>query len=307
MDSETIVYVAGGTTVAGAALRRQLAARGARLVGDPEDEPDYSDRAAVRKFFKQVQPACVYVTAGKSAGIAGNQRSPADLMRDNLDVAAHLLPAAAEAGVRKLLYLATSCVYPKHAPQPMHPDALWTGPLEPTSAAYAVAKLAGITLCRAYRQQGGARFITAIGADVYGPDDKFSAEDSHVVGGLLRRMHEARESGAPELAVWGSGRPEREFIYADDLADACIFAMERYDDERPVNLGTGIRTSIRDLAFIIRDVVGYTGELRFDTTKPDGIPFKGLDSSVLQDLGWKPSIGLRAGLDLTYAGFLAAR
>lgn len=305
MERETTVFVAGGETHVGAALRRRLIAGGWRIVGADSDEPDYHDRDAVDRFFSAVRPAHVFVAAGMSAGIGGNQRFPADLMRDNLDVASHIIPAAAAHGVRKLMYLATSCVYPKHAPQPMHPDALWTGPLEPTSAAYATAKLTGLVLCQAYRRQYGVPFIAAIGADVYGPDDKFSAEDSHVIGGLMRRMHDAREAGSASLAVWGSGRPEREFIFADDLADACLFAMERYDDEAPINLGTGVRTTIRDLAGMIREVTGYGGELQFDTARPDGIPLKALDSSVLHGLGWRPAVGLRDGLSRVYETFRA--
>ena len=306
MGPQATVFVAGGQTLVGAALRRRLADRGLTVVGEGGAEPDLRNSDAVDRFFDHARPAYVFVAAGKSAGIGGNQRMPADLMRDNLDVAAHLVPAASTFGVRKLVYLASSCIYPKHASQPMHPDSLWTGPLEPTSAAYAVAKLAGITLCQAYRRQYDAPFVSVIGADAYGPDDDFSPEDSHVVAGLMRRMHEARVSAAPAVTIWGSGSPKREFIYADDLADACIFAMDRYDGDQPLNLGTGVQTSIRDLAALVREVVGYEGELQFDTSRPDGIPLKGLDSAALTALGWRPGVPLRTGLALTYQHFLDA-
>jgi len=305
MDPHAHIFVAGGGTLTGAALRRRLAAGGfCRLVGAGEEEPDPTRQEAVEHFFERVRPEYVFVTAGKTAGIAGNQRAPAELMCDNLEVAGHIVPAAWRFGVRKLLYLASSCVYPKYAPQPLRPESLWSGPLEQTSAAYAVAKLAGITLCQAFRQQHGAPFVTAISADAYGPGDDCSLENSHVIPGLLRRIHNARVSDAPTVEIWGSGRPVREFLYADDLADACIFTMEHHDDDAPLNLGTGVQTSIADLAVLVQTVVGYRGELRFDTSKPDGIPFKGLDSSRIHSLGWQPSVDLREGLERTYRDFL---
>ena len=304
MDPRAQIFVAGGRTLLGAALRRRLAARGfRRLVGVGADEPDPTRQDAVERFFERVRPDHVFVTAGRSAGIGGNQRAPAELMHDNLEVAAHIVPAAWRAGVRKLLFVASSCVYPKNAPQPLRPESLWSGPLEPTSAPYAVAKLAGITLCQAFRKQHGASFVTAISADAYGPGDDFSSEDSHVVAGLLRRIHDARLSAAPSVQIWGSGHPLREFLYVDDLADACIFMMEHYDDDAPLNVGTGVQTSIADLAELVRSVVGYRGELQFDTSKPDGLPFKGLDSSRIHSIGWRPSVDLGAGLERTYADF----
>lgn len=303
MDRRAHIYVAGADTLAGAALRRRLAAHGFQNV--IEGDPPWRDRAAVDRFLAQHRPEYVFVVAGRTAGIAGNQQHPADLMVDNLEVAAHLIPAAWRAAVRKLLYLASSCIYPTGAPQPLEPSSLWSGALEPTSAPYAVAKLAGLVLCEAYRRQHGAAYIAAISADAYGPGDDFSVEGSHVAGALLRRMHDARETGLPEVDVWGTGRPLREFIYADDLADACIFAMSRYDAATPLNLGTGVQTSIGELAEIVKEVVGYRGALRFDAARPDGMPFKGLDSTPLRDMGWKPSVDLRTGLARTYQAFLA--
>jgi GDP-L-fucose synthase len=242
----------------------------------------------------------VFLTAGKVSGIAGNQQRPADLMMDNLLAVTNVIPTAWESQARKLLYLGSSCMYPKAAPQPFNVSSLGTGPMEPTSEAYAVAKLAGMKLCEAYRRQHNAAFITAIAGDAYGPGDDFTIENSHVAAGLLRRIHEARHEGRPFVEIWGSGKPRREFIYADDLADACIFAMQRHDAPEPLNLGSGEDISIADLAHMIKEIVGYEGELRFDSTRPDGMPFKALDSSPLRAMGWEPGWNLRRGLEETY-------
>jgi GDP-L-fucose synthase len=300
------VFVAGSGTLIGRALVRRIEAIGStRLVGLGADDPDLRDPTAVDRFFASVRPDHVIVVAGKQAGIAGNQRYPADLMVDNLLIAASVLPAAARHPVQKLLYLASSCVYPKMAPQPMHTGALGSGPLEATSAAYATAKLAGTVLVDAYRRQQHAPFVCAISADAYGPGDDFSDDHAHVVGALVRRIHEAHEQTRPVVEIWGTGTPRREFIYVDDLADACLFAMRQYDGAEPLNLGTGVTTSIAELAAAIRDVIGYRGELRFDATRPDGMPLKGLDSRPLRSLGWQPAWDLRAGLEQTYRWFLS--
>lgn len=300
------VFVAGSDTMIGRALVRRVdAINSVRSVGLNQGAPDLRDPAAVDRFFATVRPDYVFVVAGRQAGIAGNQHHPADLMIDNLLIAASVIPAAARHGTRKLLYLASSCTYPKLARQPFQVDSLWTGPVEPTSAAYAVAKLAGMKLAEAYRQQQGAMFINAIGADVYGPEGDFSLENAHVVGALVRRMHEGREADAPVVEIWGTGSPRREFIYVDDLADASVFVMREYQGTDPVNLGTGLTTSIAELAAVVRDVVGYRGESRFDATRPDGMPLKGLDSSALHAMGWRPSWSLRAGLEETYRWFVA--
>jgi GDP-L-fucose synthase len=300
MERTARILVAGAGGFIGSGIVRALARHGFANVIDPADQPDYHDGAAVDAFFRRTAPEYVFVAAGRTAGIEGNRRFPADLMLDNLLIAAHLIPAAAGARVTKLLYLSSSCTYPRLAPQPLHAASLWSGPLEPTSAAYATAKLAGVMLCQAYRHQHGARFISAIGADAYGPGDDFDPDQAHVVGALLRRFHEAREAAAPAVDVWGSGAPRREFIYVDDLADACVFAMRHYDDAEPLNLGAGRDGSIADLAAIVRDVVGFAGQIRFDRTRPDGMPFKGLDSTRLRDMGWRPAWDLRAGLEETY-------
>jgi GDP-L-fucose synthase len=302
MDAGARVYVAGAGTFIGGAIARALERAGLSMPaagGAGAADPESAARA-----LTNARPDYVFVAAGRTAGIAGNLAAPADLMLDNLLTAGHLIPAAWRAGVKKLLYVSSSCTYPKDAPQPMHPSSLWTGPLEPTSAAYAVAKLAGVTLADAFRRQHGAAFISGIAADAYGPGDDFSPTDSHVVAALMRRMHEARETGAPHVQVWGSGTPQREFIFVDDLADACLFAMRAYDGAAPINLGTGQQTSIRELAETIREVVGYRGALRFDTSRPDGMPFKGLDSSELHRLGWRPRWTLRDGLEATYRALL---
>jgi GDP-L-fucose synthase len=303
-DSPSRIYVAGGDTLIGSALVRRLLPDG-RLITD--HEPDLMDRAAVERFFSSTRPDIVFLAAGKTAGIAGNQKTPADLMLDNLLSGTHVISSAWNAGVKRLLYLASSCIYPKSAPQPFNPSSLWTGPVEPTSNAYAVAKLAGIRLCEAYRRQHGAHFASVIVADAYGPGDDFSPENSHVAAALLRRIHEAKVGGSPFVEIWGSGTPRREFIYADDAADACVFASERDIGDEPLNLGTGVTTSIAELADVIRDVVGYAGELRFDPSKPDGMPLKGLDSEALRRMGWKPAHDLRAGLEKTYRWYLAKK
>jgi GDP-L-fucose synthase len=279
MNFDARIHVAGADTMIGAAIVRVLTKHGYRQLVN--DRPEY-----------------VFVTAGKSGGINANQKYPADLCADNLRVALDLIPASV--GVKKLLYLGSSCIYPKQAPQPMKPESLWTGPLEATSAPYAVAKLAGIALCQSYRQQHGAPFITAIPADAFGPGAKFIGDDSHVVPSLMVKMHEAKLAGSDHVTLWGSGSPRREFTYADDLAEACLLVMRDYDGDMPINLGSGETLSIRELAEMIRAVVGFKGVLRWDTTRPDGAPVKWLDTTPLRALGWKPSVSLQSGLEATY-------
>jgi len=308
LDKQSRIYVAGAETLIGSALLRQLERQGHRnLVGQPGHAPDLADGAQVDAFFARTKPEFVFFAAGKSGGIRANQKYPADLMIDNLLAACHVIQAAHRHGVKKLLYLASSCSYPKHCPQPMRVESLLTGPLEPTNEAYAVAKLAGLKLCQAYRQQHGANFICGIPADAFGPGDDFSPEDSHVVPALIRRMHEAKLAHAASVEIWGTGSPRREFIFADDLADACLFAMRHYDGPEPLNLGGGSNLSIKELAETIQAVVGFAGELRFDTSKPDGMPLKGLDSSRLLALGWRPQTPFRDALEATYQWFLRAQ
>jgi GDP-L-fucose synthase len=299
------MYVAGGDTLIGAALRAQLGAAGyTRQVGVGPAQPDLTDAHQVDRFFAAHRPEYVFFAAGRSGGIRANQAYPAELMRDNLLAAAHVIHSAYRHGAAKLLYLASSCSYPRLAPQPMRVETLLTGPLEPTNEAYALAKLAGLKLCQAYRQQFGCPFITAIPANAFGPNDDFSSEDSHVIPGLMRKLHEARHRGQTGFPIWGTGQARREFIYARDLADACLFVMDHYDDAEPINLGCGTDLSIADVAGAIAAVVGYGGRLWFDTSRPDGMPLKGLDSSRLRGLGWKPSTDFRTALVATYDWFL---
>jgi GDP-L-fucose synthase len=305
LEKHANIYVAGAQTLIGSAILRQLRQQGyTNTVTLPDEEEQLTDATSVDAFFAGTLPEYVFLTAGKSGGIGANQRYPAALLLDNLLVECHVIHSAYRYGVKKLLYLASSCCYPKHCPQPMCVESLMTGPLEPTNEAYAVAKLAGITLCQAYRQQYGVHFISGIPANVFGPGDDFAPEDSHVIPALIRKLDEARRLGAPSVSLWGTGTPRREFIYADDLADACIFVMHEYDHPKPLNIGSGSDLSIRELAELIKEVIGYHGELHFDTSKPDGMPLKRLDSRRLNEMGWRPKTSLRAALLATYTWFL---
>ena len=299
------IYVAGGRTLLGAALIERLRAAGyTQLVGLPPHEPDCTDAEEVDRFFAAEEPEYVFLAAGQAGGIGANQARPAELMRDNLLTAAHVLHSAQRHGVRKLLYLASSCAYPRSAPQPLREESLLSGPLEPTSEAYALAKLAGVALCRAYRQQHGSTFISAIPANAFGPHDDFRPESGHVIPALIRRMHEARRRGEPVVTVWGTGRARREFVFAPDLADACLFVMQHYDGPAPINLGGGAELSIAEAAQAVAEVVGYRGQICFDASKPDGAPRKVLDSGRLRALGWTRVSDFRAGLEETYAWYL---
>jgi GDP-L-fucose synthase len=305
LDQNARIYVAGGDTLIGAALLDRLRATGyRRLVGVPPDEPDLTSAPQVDAFFADQRPEYVILAAGRSGGIRANQAFPAELIRDNLLVATNVIHSAYRSGTAKLLYLASSCSYPRLAPQPMQVEALMTGPLEPTNEAYAVAKLAGLKLCQAYRQQYGVPYITAIPANPFGPHDDFSPEDSHVIPGLIRRLDEARLRGQAEFSIWGTGKARREFIYSHDLADACLFVLDHYEGPEPINLGCGADLSIAETAQAVAEVVGYRGRLGFDTSRPDGMPLKRLDSTKLQALGWRPSTDFRAALAATYDWFL---
>lgn len=306
MDRHSRIYVAGAETLIGAALLRRLRAEGySRLVGIQRPACDLTRADDVQHFFRTESPEFVFLTAGKSGGIRANQMSPADLMLDNLLVQTHVIDAAHRHRVRKLLYLASSCSYPRHSPQPMSVESLLTGALEPTNEAYAVAKLAGIRLCQAYVQQHGAAFISGIPANAFGQEDDFSPESGHVIPALIARLHEAKLQSRPSVEIWGTGTPRREFIYADDLADACIFVMRHYRDAgTPLNLGGGEDLSIRETAEAVRSVVGYAGELRFDASRPDGMPLKSLDSRPLRELGWRPRTPFRKALAETYQAYL---
>jgi GDP-L-fucose synthase len=298
------IFVAGADTLIGAGIITALRRDGYDVL-DGTGELDLRDPASVASFLARHRPRCVVLAAGRHAGITGNQRYPAELIRDNLLLVTHVIHEAWRNGATRLMYLASSCSYPRLAPQPMHPRTLLTGPLEPTNQSYAIAKLAGMQMCAAYRMQYGVQYFAGIPADAFGPGDDFSPEDSHVVAGLMRRMHEAKVTGTASVDIWGSGNQRREFIFVPDLADACVFALQRYTGDGPINLGGGRDTAIAELAGIIRDVVGYTGTLRFDTSKPDGMPLKGLDSSDLRALGWQPTIDFHTALRRTYDWFLS--
>ncbi|HLK59149.1 MAG TPA: GDP-L-fucose synthase [Chthonomonadaceae bacterium] len=304
MERNAKIWVAGQNTLLGGAIQRRLEREGfVHRICEPA-KLDWMQPQQVEAFLGEARPQYLFLAAGRSGGIGANQQFPADLMRDNLLTFTNVIGSAHRHGVTKLLYLASSCSYPRDCPQPMRPEMLMTGPLEPTNHAYATAKLAGIALCQAYRQQYGVDFITVIPANDYGPGDDFSADNAHVVSALIRKMHMAKQEGAAYVTVWGSGQARREFAYADDLADACLFAMQNYSDAAPLNLGSGEEVSIAELAEAVRAVVGYTGELQFDTTRPDGMPLKRLDTTPLRAMGWQPATSLKEGLEATYAWFL---
>jgi len=305
LERDAKIYVAGGETLIGSALLRELKRQGySRLLGGPGKEPEATEASLVDMFFAATRPDYVFLAAGKSGGIRANQNRPAELIRHNLLGECHLIHSAYRHGVKKLLYLASSCCYPKHSPQPMRVESLLTGPLEPTSAAYAIAKIAGIQLCQAYRQQYGVKFVSAIPADIFGPGDDFNLDNSHVIAALIRKMHDAKRARAGHVEIWGTGTPRREFVFVDDLADACILVMRQYEGPEPINLGTGLALSVRELGELVKEVVGYNGELRFDVSKPDGMPAKALDSSRLKELGWRSKTSIHAALAITSEWFL---
>jgi GDP-L-fucose synthase len=305
LEPRTRIFVAGERDFLGAALARRLRASGCeRLVGEGEAAPDLRDAAAVDAFFARQRPDWVFLLGGRSGGIARNQREGGELMLDNLLVETSVLRAAQRHGTRKLLYLAAACIYPRDCRGPMRPEQLGRGPLEPTSAPYALAKWAGLELCRALARQTGAHFVSAIPANPFGPGDSTESEDAHVVGALLERMHQAKRRGDAEVVVWGSGRARRDFLFVDDLADACLFLMERFEGPDPINVSAGSELSIGELAERIQKVVGFAGRLRFDASRPEGAPRKLLDGEPLRRLGWKPRTSLDDALGATYRWLL---
>ncbi|MBP1635337.1 MAG: fcl [Acidobacteria bacterium] len=298
------VFVAGHRGLVGSAIVRRLAEDGVTPVTAPRSELDLRDQAAVNAWFAANRPDHVYLVAGTVGGILANSTRPAEFIYDNLLIHATVVHACHLHDARKLLYLGSSCIYPREAPQPIPEEALLTGPLEATNEFYAVAKIAGIKLCQAYRRQYGSRFVSAMPTNLYGPGDNFDLASSHVLPALIRKFHDAKLAGAREVVVWGSGRPRREFLHVDDLADACVFLMRHYDEEPHINIGTGEDLSIGELAAMVRDVVYPPAEIVFDSSKPDGTPRKLLDVSRIRQLGWSPRIPLRAGVESTYAWFL---
>lgn len=298
------IFVAGHRGLVGSALLRRLTEAGyTNLVTADRRDLDLRLQAAVTEWFEAHRPAYVYLAAGTVGGVLANSTRPAEFLYDNMMIHATVVEASRAVGVRKLLYLGSSCIYPRGAPQPIEESALLTGPLEPTNEGYALAKIAGIKLCQFYRDQFGCNFISAMPTNLYGPNDNFDLDSSHVIPALMRKFHTAALRGDDEVEIWGSGRASREFLHVDDLADACLFLMENYEESGHINVGTGTDLTIADLAGMIRDIVHPGASLRFDTTKPDGIPRKLLDVSRLHRLGWKHSIDLRDGLESTYRWF----
>jgi GDP-L-fucose synthase len=301
------VWVAGHRGMVGAAVARRLEAEDCTVLVASRTELDLTRQEAVETWMQRERPQAVFLAAAKVGGIHANDSLPASFLYDNLAIEINVIEAARRTGIEKLLLLGSSCVYPREAPQPIREKDLLTGPLEPTNQWYAIAKISGIMLCQAYRRQHGCDFISAMPTNVYGPSDNFHPEYSHVPAALLRRFHEAKESAAPSVVVWGTGRPKREFLYVDDLADACVFLMQHYSAEQHINVGTGKEITIRDFAETIKRIVGYEGDLVFDPSRPDGTPRKVLDVGVLDAMGWEARTSLQEGLALYYDWFLRHR
>jgi len=306
MEKEAKIYIAGHRGMVGSAIHRKLTALGyGNLVLRTSDELDLRNQQAVADFFAAEQPDYVFLAAAKVGGILANNTLRADFLYENLAIQNNVIHQAHVQGVKKLLFLGSSCIYPKLAPQPIKEEYLLTGLLEPTNEPYAIAKIAGIKLCEAYHDQYGRNFISVMPTNLYGYRDNYHPEHSHVLPALLRRLHEAKATNQPTVTVWGTGSPKREFLFADDLADACVFLMANYNEPQLINIGTGEDLSIKELAYLIKSIVGYEGELVFDTSKPDGTPRKLMDVSKLHALGWHHTTALEAGIRLAYEDFRA--
>jgi GDP-L-fucose synthase len=306
VNRHSVIYVAGHTGLAGSAIYRALKRAGySNVIGETHRRLDLTQSRAVDRFFDQSRPQVVILAAAKVGGILANLNEPADFIRDNLLIQTSVIDAAQRYGAAKFIFLGSSCIYPRLAPQPMREEYLFTGALEPTNDAYAIAKLAGIKMCQAYRRQHGFDAVSILPTNLYGPQDNFSDLGSHVIPGLIRRMHDAKQAGADEFAVWGSGAPRREFLHSDDFAAAVVTVMEKYSDEAPINVGSGEDVSIAELASQVREVVGLGAPLAFDTSKPDGMPRKLLDVSRIRALDWQPGIPLHEGLEQTYGWYCA--
>ena len=299
------IYVAGHRGLVGSAIWRELQRRGfTALIGRTHAELDLLNGAAVREFYEHEKPEFVIDAAAKVGGILANDQHPAEFLFQNLQIQNNLIHEAHQAGAHKLLFLGSSCIYPRLAPQPMKEEHLLTGPLEPTNQWYAVAKIAGIKMCQAYRRQYGSDFISAMPTNMYGPNDNYDLQNSHVLPALIRKFHEAKAANAPTVTCWGTGSPLRDFLYADDLARACVFLLENYSEEQFINIGAGKEVTVRALTETIKRVIGFAGEIVWDTTKPDGMPRKLMDSSRLLALGWRPQVDLETGIRLAYQDFL---
>ena len=305
MKPESLIYVAGHGGMVGSAIVRRLKASGFNnLLLKARSELDLTCQVSVERFFGESRPEYVFLAAAKVGGILANHTQPAEFLKDNISIETNILDAAYRNGTRKLLFLGSSCIYPKHAPQPISEDCLLTGPLEQTNEWYAIAKIAGLKMCQAYRRQYGFNAISVMPTNLYGPGDNFDLRTSHVLPALIRKFHEAKERKRGTVEIWGTGTPRREFLHVDDLADACVFLMERYDDEQWINVGCGKDQTIAELAHSIAEAVGFSGDLEFDASKPDGTPRKLLDTSKLTRLGWVPKVELQDGIRSTYDWFL---
>ena len=304
MEKVSKIFIAGHNGLVGSALVRKLREQGFNnLVFRSRKEMDLTNQHAVDDFFGKERPEYVFLAAAKVGGIHANNTYPAEFIFSNMQVQMNIINAAHESGVKKLLFLGSSCIYPKYTPQPMREDALLSGKLEPTNEPYAIAKIAGIIMCQSYNRQYGTDFISVMPTNLYGPNDNYHPENSHVLPALIRRFHEAKENGDPKVIIWGTGNPTREFLYSDDLADACIFLMEHHTGNEIVNIGSGIEVTIKDLAMKVKEAVGYEGELDFDVTKPDGTPKKLLDCSKIHSMGWRHKVELKEGIRLAYEDF----
>lgn len=307
MNKEAKIYVAGHRGMVGSAIFRALQNSGyTNIIGKTSRELDLRDRDAVTSFFQEENPEYVFLAAAKVGGISANDTFRADFIHDNLAIELNVIDASYKAEVKKLLFLGSSCIYPKMAPQPLKEEYLLTGLLEPTNEPYAIAKIAGIKMCEAYRDQYGCNFISAMPTNLYGPNDNYDLKNSHVLPALMRKFHEAKESGSAAVEVWGTGTPKREFLHVNDMADACVFLMENYDGKEFVNVGIGEDISIADLAHLIAEIVGYNGRLDFDRSKPDGTPRKLMDVSRINRLGWTAQIPLEEGIRGVYQDFKAS-
>ena len=305
LNPNSRIYVAGHRGLVGSAIWRALQSQGfTQLLGRTHAELDLLNTEAVAHFYRVEKPEFVFVAAAKVGGILANNNHPAQFLYENLQIQNNLIHGAREAGVKKLLFLGSSCIYPKLAPQPLKEEYLLTGPLEPTNEWYAVAKIAGIKMCQAYRRQYGCDFISAMPTNMYGPNDNYDLQNSHVLPALIRKFHEAKVTAKKEVVCWGTGAPLREFLYADDLARACVFLLQHYSEEQFINVGFGSDVSIKELSELVKRVIGFTGEIVWDTSKPDGTPRKLMDSSRLFALGWKPQVQLEQGIRLAYDDFL---
>lgn len=304
MEKTSKIYIAGHRGMVGSAIARKLESSGYNnIITRTSSELDLRNQQAVLDFFEEEKPEFVFLAAAKVGGIHANNTFRAEFLFDNLMIEANIIHAAHLHGVKKLMFLGSSCIYPKLAPQPLKEEYLLTGPLEPTNEPYAIAKIAGIKLCEAYRDQYGSNFISVMPTNLYGYNDNYDLNNSHVLPALIRKIHEAKDNGAPAVTVWGTGNPRREFLFADDLAEACIFLMQEYDGRELVNIGTGEDISIKELALLIKEVIGFEGELEFDTSKPDGTPRKLMNVTKLHSLGFRHKIELREGIALAYADF----